>query len=91
METKVYEDRQEAEASGEWPIWACNLGAGGTIYATGEQPGPDPETGEQLEWCEVVAVADACPKCGNDRVDNLVWDDNGERVTCAECGAVYTP
>ncbi len=33
---------------------------------------------------------DACPDCGEARIDYLVWDDD-EKVTCASCGCVYVP
>jgi ribosomal protein S27E len=34
---------------------------------------------------------DRCPECGENRVDYLVWDEDGEYVTCATCGTVYVP
>jgi formylmethanofuran dehydrogenase subunit E len=37
-----------------------------------------------------VAEADACPKCRERKVDNLVWQDNG-KVKCTTCGKQYTP
>jgi hypothetical protein len=39
---------------------------------------------------ELVAEADACPGCGERRVDCLVWQDDGE-VKCSTCGKQYTP
>jgi len=39
---------------------------------------------------ELVAEADACPKCRERNVDNLVWQKNG-KVKCATCGKQYTP
>ena len=33
---------------------------------------------------------DACPDCGEVRIDYLVWDDD-EKVTCSSCGCVYVP
>jgi len=39
---------------------------------------------------DLVAEADACPKCGERNVDNLVWQDNG-KVKCSTCGKQYTP
>jgi rubredoxin len=33
----------------------------------------------------------ACPSCGENRIDYLGWDENGEYVTCASCGAWYDP
>ena len=38
---------------------------------------------------DVVGSCMACPKCGENRVDWLVWQD--ELVTCATCGTVYDP
>jgi rubredoxin len=31
-----------------------------------------------------------CPRCGEDRIDFLVWIDD-ERVRCASCDHVYEP
>jgi len=39
---------------------------------------------------ELVAEADACPKCHERRMDSLVWQDNG-KVKCTTCGKRYTP
>ncbi|MBM4020270.1 MAG: hypothetical protein FJ288_18445 [Planctomycetes bacterium] len=39
---------------------------------------------------EVVAEADACPGCGERRVDCLVWQDDGA-VKCSTCGKQYAP
>ncbi len=39
----------------------------------------------------LVSVYDACPLCGERDADHLLWDDNGERVTCYSCGKTYTP
>jgi len=39
---------------------------------------------------ELVAEADACPKCRERNVDNLVWQDNG-KVKCTTCGKQYAP
>lgn len=40
---------------------------------------------------DVVSLSDACPECGEAQVDALVWDDDGEEVTCATCQRTYTP
>ena len=40
---------------------------------------------------ELVAEADACPKCRERNTDNLVWQDDGETVRCSTCGKQYTP
>ena len=42
-------------------------------------------------WQEYVCDGDECPECGESAVDNLVWDDDGELVTCQFCGYTYTP
>jgi len=42
-------------------------------------------------WQEHVCDGDECPECGESAVDNLVWDDDGELVTCQFCGYTYTP
>jgi hypothetical protein len=39
---------------------------------------------------ELVAEADACPKCRERNVDNLVWQDD-KTVKCSTCGSQYTP
>jgi uncharacterized Zn finger protein len=40
---------------------------------------------------ELVDVQDACPKCGERRMNNLPWSEDGETVTCSKCGTIYTP
>ncbi|MCX5683356.1 MAG: hypothetical protein NT049_06690 [Planctomycetota bacterium] len=37
---------------------------------------------------ELVAEADACPKCRERNVDNLVWQKSG-KVKCSTCGTRY--
>lgn len=32
-----------------------------------------------------------CPRCTEDDIDRLVWDKDGETVTCSNCGKVYKP
>jgi hypothetical protein len=39
---------------------------------------------------ELVDEADACPKCRERNVDNLVWQKSG-KVKCSTCGKRYTP
>jgi hypothetical protein len=53
---------------------------------------PDPvlTTHEEMDE-DTVLPEDACPKCGEDRIDYLVWDDDGTFVTCTTCKAVYVP
>jgi hypothetical protein len=40
---------------------------------------------------ELVAEADACPKCRERNVDNLVWQKDGVHVKCTTCGKRYAP
>lgn len=40
---------------------------------------------------DLVDAADACPTCAERRIDYLVWDVDGEMVTCATCATVYVP
>ncbi len=44
-----------------------------------------------MECKDLVEQALGCPRCGERRVDWLVWDDDGEQVTCQTCGQVYDP
>ena len=37
-----------------------------------------------------VAEADACPRCGERRQANLIWQDDA-KVKCANCGTLYEP
>ena len=37
-----------------------------------------------------VAQQHACPACGEDRTDMLVWQDD-DTVTCEACGLHYDP
>jgi transcription elongation factor Elf1 len=37
-----------------------------------------------------VERAFRCPQCGERRVDQLVWIEDGEAVECQRCGTVYT-
>jgi uncharacterized Zn finger protein len=32
----------------------------------------------------------ACPECGEDYIDSLIWLDD-EKVECQSCGKVYFP
>jgi len=38
-----------------------------------------------------VAPEVACPACGEDRTDYLVWDDDGVWVQCQTCSKTYSP
>lgn len=40
---------------------------------------------------EQVQPGNECPKCGEKRMDFLVWDDDGTKVKCSTCSATYTP
>jgi rubredoxin len=40
---------------------------------------------------ERVTDGAECPVCGEDAMDCLTWDDDGELVTCATCGTIYDP
>lgn len=39
----------------------------------------------------LVEPEDACPRCAERHIDNLIWIDDGQRVRCATCLNVYTP
>lgn len=39
----------------------------------------------------VVENVDKCHRCGEYHIDQLVWDETGETVTCSTCGNVYRP
>ena len=38
---------------------------------------------------ETVAAGCECPACGESEMDSLIWDADGENVTCQTCGRVY--
>ena len=48
------------------------------------------EPAENLEEEALVPEHSACPRCGERRMDWLVWQDD-ERVKCSTCGEVYAP
>jgi len=48
------------------------------------------EPAENPEEEALVAEHNACPQCGEKRIDWLVWQDD-ERVKCSTCGEVYAP
>jgi hypothetical protein len=39
---------------------------------------------------DLVPPEDACPKCGEQNVDRLVWIDD-DNVRCGTCGKRYRP
>lgn len=39
----------------------------------------------------LVEPEDACPRCSERQVDNLIWIEDGQRVRCATCLNVYVP
>ena len=52
-----------------------------------DRPGdPDERSDEAL-----VGEGSECPNCGEDRMDYLTWDEDGEIVTCYTCGTEYVP
>jgi uncharacterized Zn finger protein len=40
---------------------------------------------------ETVAQHLACPCCGENHMDELVWSSGGGLVKCASCGMIYDP
>ena len=40
---------------------------------------------------ELVPPEAGCPRCGEQRMDYLVWTEDGGRVECGTCGFVYQP
>jgi Zn ribbon nucleic-acid-binding protein len=45
------------------------------------------------EFSDEALVGDnaSCPNCDEHRMDYLVWDEDGEAVTCSICGTEYVP
>lgn len=33
--------------------------------------------------------AGVCPRCGEDDIDQLLWDDDGESIDCQRCGTRF--
>lgn len=52
-------------------------------------------TASQGNSCEqhiqLVEPEDACPRCGEQRMDYLVWIEDSDMVVCQTCGFVYEP
>ena len=40
---------------------------------------------------EYVRDEEACPACGEDRMEYLTWIEDGELVECQSCGVIYDP
>ncbi len=40
---------------------------------------------------DLVEPEDACPRCDERCIDQLVWIEDGQRVRCATCLNIYTP
>jgi len=59
------------------------------------------EANEAMEWAREAlgehatgnetTDAHPCPKCGENRIDWLIWDEEGydSQLECASCGTVY--
>jgi hypothetical protein len=39
----------------------------------------------------LVDASCACPSCGERRMDELAWDDDGEWIQCQTCSRTYKP
>ena len=50
-----------------------------------------PFTSDDDDGRERVLSEDACPQCGEDICDNLVWDDDGTFVARTTCMTRYCP
>ena len=50
----------------------------------------DLEQREPMDDNELVECMFGCPRCGEHRVDWLVWIDDAQ-VECSSCGTVYEP
>ena len=51
---------------------------------------PEEENDPDEDTVDKVASALACPRCGQDEIDSLVWIDD-DHVRCSSCGTVYDP
>ena len=54
------------------------------MYTRAKVPGWGP-------FLDTVEPWDACPECGENLIDNLVWDDDGAFITCGGCNTQYVP
>lgn len=47
---------------------------------------------ENQDWDDWLAPPGyGCPSCGEREMDSLVWDEDGETITCSSCGVGYEP
>ena len=46
---------------------------------------------DAFETDDVCRHDAGCAKCGNRWKDGLAWSEDGEDLTCEECGTTYTP
>jgi len=53
-------------------------------------PTPEESSDELPDKGDLVRPEAACPSCGEQRIDWLVWTDD-ETVRCASCGGEYRP
>ena len=40
---------------------------------------------------ELVKIEDNCPRCGERRMDWLVWQEDEIHLRCGTCGVVFQP
>lgn len=52
------------------------------------EPWPEPD---MVLEPDTVAEPLGCPRCGELRVDYLVWQGDEESLQCHSCGQVYKP
>ena len=48
------------------------------------------DASDEIRDCDRVPPSGICPRCGEDDIDQLIWDDDRETVTCQRCGTNYT-
>ncbi len=76
-------DRSDFHAVSVWGVRDALRAAyqAGIEAAQSDAAKPEPDT---------VPPTGICPRCGQNDIDQLVWDDDGETVTCQTCGTNYT-
>ena len=47
------------------------------------------DTNTETAKSEIVPEYCQCPECGEDRMDWLIWSDDGDELECQTCGEVY--